>query len=448
MNQGICLATNYLTMTEASLRVWTDLDQHLASKGLRLVLLSSTQPATPASFPLIPIPFLLRDYASAFPRAALIDLPPGREDARVIEADCVRSGGMYGPAEASVGLQACRGFLHTVLDALKPSQVLTWDATSPLAEVLKAMCHAESIPVHGVERGFLPETWMIDSRGLQGWSDIRTHWLADTLRHAPANPKAFEKIRTYYTAGRPEKYEQVAPMGAAGLRAKLGLSQRKVVVYVGNYDPCGLAPKHSSARRYNSPVFASTNEALLAVWSAVERSPDTALIFKPHPIDRDPYAVAKVEGVVVVRDANPRDLFELADVVAAQFTTLQYEAVFHDKPILSLANAAWSGWDATYEVTRRSELPQVLAAALSRERWEPKRNNARKFLTLLMEHYLVGCNSAAPARRRLADLASFLARTALDQDHLPPMEVRMDALYSAVEQLTSKAAPELLPVSP
>lgn len=457
MNQGICLATNYLTMTEPSRRMWTDFDRHLETHGLRLVLLTSALPEEPPPFPIIPIPFLLRDYPQAFP-GALAAMPEASgwpTDSTLLEADCIRGCGMHSPADAAAGLRACRGLINTVLRTLQPNFALTWDPTSPLAQVLQAACRADGRPVLGMERGLLPDTLMVDSHGIQGRSDVRTHWLAEEMRHAKANEAAYETIRSYYRKFRPQKYAQPDAVGGSALRAKLGLQGKKIVVFLGHYDACGLAPKGSNEQRYNSPAFASTNEALLAVWAAVEKTPGAALVFKPHPIDRDPYAVARVEGVHLLRDAHVQDLIEMADVVAAQFTTLQYEAALHDKPVLLLARSAWSGWDATYEVLRRTDVPSQLQAALAGTGWAARRANARRFLTQIMERYLVGCTPEVPTRRRLPELASFIARTALDDAHQPPREDRFAQLLQALETLqpapsappSTSPAPELLPVS-
>ena len=62
-------------------------------------------------------------------------------------------------------------------------------------------------------------------------------------------------------------------------------------------------------------------------------------------------------------------LIDLADVVAAQFTTLQFEAGLYDKPVLLLGRSAWWGRNATYQVAARQDLPGALSAALCREDW-------------------------------------------------------------------------------
>jgi hypothetical protein len=434
---NLCLATNYLVFSESTRQMWFDLDRHLEEFGTRLVLLNTVLPDPPLSFPVIPISFLLRDYARNYPGAWAEGGAVSSQDFELLENDCARGEGRYSTAEAAPGLIACRNFAATLLKTLRPGCVLAWDSTSPLAAILRALSHERGLPFQTLERGLLPETLAVESRGIFGYSDLRTHWLAQNL--PTANEAAYERIRSYYLAKKPQKYEQPAfGGGGAELRERLGLRSKNIIIFLGHYDACGLEPQASNQRRYHSPEFPSTKDALMAVWAHVEKDPDLALIFKPHPIDKDPYAIAKVEGVQVVRDVNPHALIDLADVVVAQFTTLQFEAALYDKPVVLLGHSAWWGRNAAYEVDRREQLPAVLRAALRRDGWKEKQANARAFLTWIMDHFLIGCTPDVPARRNLRDLAQFIARIASEDRHLPPVPDRLTAAEAALNELRAR----------
>jgi hypothetical protein len=436
MSENICLATNYLLMTEPARQTWTELDQHLEEFGSRLVLLTSATAEPPLPFPTISIPFLLRDYARLFSGAWAQGGKLSRREAELLCADSSRAHGAYGPEQALPGLLTCRRVMEALLETLQPGYVLTWDSTSPQAVILRALCAETSIPVQSLERGLLPETLMVESRGIQGHSDLRTHWLAQEMSASAFDPAAYERIRSYYVQNRPQKYQQPAfGSGAEDLRQTLGLGRKKIVVFFGNYDPCGLTPADSIERRYHSPAFASTNELLMDLWSFLQKKPDVELIFKPHPIDGDPYAVARIEGVRIVKDVNVHALIELADVVVAQFTTLQFEAALYDKPVVLAGRSAWWGRNAAYEVQERAELKTVVESALARSGWAERARNARAFLTWSMEQFLIGCSPAVPARRNLRDLARFIARTSLAEPGLPPKEERWDQAQAALERL-------------
>jgi hypothetical protein len=305
--------------------------------------------------------------------------------------------------------------------------VLTWDSTSPLAMIIQSLCLEAGVPVQSLERGLLPETLMIESRGIQGHSDLRTHWLAQEM--PAADEAAYERVRTFYLNRKPQKYQQPDfNGGGAALREELKLGDRRAVVFFGHYDPCGMIPADSAQRRYHSPAFASTEDLLMSLGALLKNSTENALIFKPHPLDKNPYTAAKALGVRIVNDVNVHALIDLASVVVAQFTTLQFEAALYDKPVLLAGRSAWWGRGATYEVARREDLGPELLAALRGEDWAVRSANARAFLTWIMEHWLIGYSSGVPARRNLSELAKFLAAGALDADSPLTWEARVKAV--------------------
>jgi hypothetical protein len=440
---NLCLATNYLLMTESTRRMWIDLGRHLEEFGSRLVLVSTTVPETPFPFPVIPIPFLLRDYAEMFPRAGGPGGNVSAGDMEFLRTDSIRSNHAYQSGEALQGMFACRELLTTLLDTLQPGYVLTFDPTLPSAQMLQSLARASGLPVQGIDRGLLPETLMIESRNLQGHSDLRTHWLAQEMPSSAFDPVAYERIRSYYVSRKPQKYEQ-PEFGGGGkiLRQSLGLEGKRVVVFLGHYDACGLAPKNSNQRRYNSPFFDSTADALTAVADILPRNRGVAVVFKPHPLDADSYAVANVQGVHIVRDVNVHALIELADVVATQFTTLQFEAALYEKPVVLLGHSAWWGRNATYELDALTDVSAALDAALNRQDWNIRQANAHAFVTWMMDQFLIGCSENVPARRNLRDFAGFIARTSLDSRHLATTEERWQRTQDALEQLRpAKTAP-------
>ncbi len=435
MNNNLCLATNYLLMTEFNRQMWVDLDRHLDEFGSRLVLMSTTMPQESLPFPVIPIPYLIRDYASVFPSAVESGCISA-EDFVLLETDSIRANRGYPPGEALAGLFACRKFLRTVLETLQPGYVLAFDTTLPMTQLLQELARKQGLPVQGIERGLLPETLMVESRNLQGYSDLRTHWLAQEMPEGAFDAAAYERIRSYYLAHKPQKYDQPGFGGGGGaLRQSLGLEGKKVVVFLGHFDACGLAPRDGNQRRYNSPVFECTEAALTAVGDILARDRGVAVVFKPHPLDAASYAVAQVQGVRIVRDVNVHALIDLADVVATQFTTLQYETVFYEKPIVLLGHSAWWGRQAAYEVDRREDVLPALEAALGRRDWNLHQARAHAFVTWLMDQFLIGCSEKVPARRRLRDFAAFIGRTSLDSRHLAAPEERWERAAEALEQL-------------
>ena len=421
----VCLATNYLLMTESTRRMWTDLGNHLAGKGCRLVLLSTILPETPFPFPVFQNPYAMRDFIPALPNTVPCDpLPASPREIELLKTDISRAFIGYSLPEALQGLASFRSYSRELFNALQPNFVLIADNTLCQTALMQRACWDNNIPVQIYERGLLPETLMLESRGIQAWSDLRTHWMARDM--GAGDEAAYERIRSYYMARKPKKYDQPDFNGGGSeFKRRLGIEGKKLVVFLGGgYEANGHAAKGSNYERQFFPAFPTTNGALLALRAITAKLPNTAFVFKPHPLDPDPYAVAKIQGTTIVKDVNVHALIDAADVVAAQYTTLQFEAALYNKPILLLARSAWWGRNATYEVTRDEDLPAMLQAALEKRDWQTRQKNAGGFVTWMADHFLVGNTPEVPTRSNLRDLAHFIASNALDGRHLSPAEER------------------------
>ncbi|HEX4266141.1 MAG TPA: hypothetical protein VH597_17525 [Verrucomicrobiae bacterium] len=447
MSNNICLATNYLQMTEVNRQMWIDFDRYLDEFGCRLVLFSTAVPDD-LPFAILPHPYLIPEYAQRYPNAVyekVTAVSPKELD--WLEADAARALRPYPISEGINGLNACRNVWSAILRTLQPGFVMVADNTLCQTSLVHEMCRESDIPSVIYERGLLPETLMVESRGILGQSDMRTHWLAHGFSESACDDAAFEQIRGYYLAHRPQKYAQPGfGSGGAELREKWGLGKKKVVVCFGHYDPVGCVPVNGKASHYNSPGFRSTPDLLMALQSCLGRDPNIEIVFKQHPIDPDPYTIAKLNGIRVVYDVNVHALIDLADVVVTQFTTLQFETVLYDKPVVLAGRSAWWGRNAAYEVKRPEDLHQSVYSALNRVDWPARRKNARAFITTIMERWLIGCNDRVPTRRNLRDFAKFVAETSLDANRLPAIENRWEQTEAVLESLRP-AAPAPLTMS-
>jgi chemotaxis methyl-accepting protein methylase len=430
----LCLATNYLLMTESTRQMWLDLGKQLEAEDCRLVLLSTTLPEAPLPFPVFQHPYLMRDFIAATPANGKCDpLPASPREMELLKEDISRVAIGYSLPEALQGLASFRSYSRELLRVLQPNFVMIADNMLCQTALLQRACWDADIPVQIYERGLLPETLMLESRGIQAWSDLRTHWLAQEI---PAcNEAAYEKIRAYYLSRKPQKYNQPDFNGGGSeIRSTLGVGGKKLIVFLGGgYEANGHAAKGGNYERQFFPAFPTTNDALLELNAVVQRLPNTTLVFKPHPLDPNPYAIARVQGLKIVKDVNVHALIDAADVVAAQYTTLQFEAALYEKPILLLARSAWWGRNATYEVDVREDLAPMVKAAMERRDWKVRQEHSHAFITWITQQFLIGHTAGVPARRNLHDLAHFIASTSSDARGLPSLEERCAAIQQALK---------------
>lgn len=87
-----------------------------------------------------------------------------------------------------------------------------------------------------------------------------------------------------------------------------------------------------------------------------------------------------------------RTLIESADVVIVMSTTIQYEVLFYDKPIVLLANSFLNGLNVGYEIKNSEEIGSAIHQALNKKDYADKQINAEKFITLISSQILVSLN--------------------------------------------------------
>lgn len=433
MSDTICLVTNHLSMTESVRQTWVDLHQQLEARASHLVLLSTVPPEGPLPFPVIQVPGRIRDFVQVGLSTGTEPVVIGPADYELLENDSSRAEDAYPAADAIPGLLACRRFVRTFLQNLQPDFVLAWDSTTPLAKILNSTCVEMGFPSQYLERGLLPETLMVESRGMMQSSDARTHWLAHRLPSSAYNLETFERIRAYYLARKPLEHDQPGyGGGGAELRRSLGLQNKRAVVFFGHHGPQNPPPAGNPQGAYRSAGFGSTDDFLIALSAEVGRHPQTTLLFNPHPLDTVSHAAVEKAGIRIVRNVNVHALIEASDIVAAEFATSQFEAALYDKPILLAACSPWWGRNATYEVSCKDDLGSALEAALRLEGWSARFTNARAFITWMMDSWLIGCTSGVPARNKLADFARFITSTSLRRANLPSSK---DRLKTALDQI-------------
>ncbi|HEY0967490.1 MAG TPA: hypothetical protein VGD88_08880 [Opitutaceae bacterium] len=440
----ICLVCCYLPFDGAMRESWLQLHHEMRSRGLALVMLARHS-APDLPFPVFEIPLSFKEYLDRFPVAAAIANRAGCQgDSELARIDFERWKGQHTFEATLAGVPVARAVFQVYLNHLKPACVLVWDDGPAVSSCLRQLCWEQGVPVQVLERGLLPGTLMIERHGMASYSDLRSAWLADEMELPAGADELYRAAQEFYLRSKPTKYAQPEfGHGAGEWREKIGGAGRRVVVFFGHVDAGTHGTSNSPLGRNGNPAFASTLDALRALAQVVAERNDAVLVFKPHPFDPTDYTKEDLKGGFLLRDANIHALIELADLVAAQFTTIQYEAVFYGKPVLALTRSPWWGRDATYEVNTAESLAETVDAALARRDWMRKESNARSFLTWMLHRFLIAWAPGVPARRGISDFAQYLQRWASDASQLATVGSRLMETITLLANLGYDYASEL-----
>ncbi len=343
---------------------------------------------------------------------AHLDLPPGlvRD---VIEADqAFHEGGSGSWEEHLRGVAAAHYFYKQMMGALKPGLVLVWGASLPHSPLLYWLAREQGAACLDLERGLFPETFMVRPFS---WPDCEGMFRAPWPPRTGDRPGTYEAIRKHYMETRPTKYPQGAFVTGDAFRRARGLAGRRIHLLLTHNDIyAGVSPRSRFLSRTVSPLSASVRETLAYCLEAIRQDPEAVLVFKPHPMDHNDYGDLACPQLIPAGDAHLHTLCDAADVILADSTTAQYEALFFEKPIVSLANSFLRGQGIAYERTEGMAGRDLFAAAFRRDGFASRLTLARGFVAGAFDTMLCVPDPSLPFGRGVEafarDLAGHLAR--------------------------------------
>ncbi len=380
------------------------INDFVESIGLKLLLLSNTiSPELKCAT--VKIPFSLKEFSSLkeeesnFPfnqNLISIDAEFNEDENPDIE--------LY-----NAGLKKCFSAAHKIALTVKPAMAFLWSGTVPQSIIFKNVFAEYFIPTYYIERGLLPETLIFDESGNGACSSIKKKI---DLGFVPQNfEHIYEAIKTYYFTHKIDKHEQPDYLSSSDFIDQQNLAGKKIITFLGQWD---VASGVNSAKDHqsflNSPHFTNTEEAFKSIVKFISDNENIALVFKPHPFDSKTYSKENNTRIIVDKKLNVRTLIESADVVIVMSTTIQYEVLFYDKPIVLLANSFLNGLNVGYEINNSEEIGSAIHQALNKKDFADKQINAEKFIALISSQILVSLNNKNPIKTSLASFFTHLSK--------------------------------------
>ncbi|PJA96328.1 MAG: hypothetical protein CO129_07120 [Ignavibacteriales bacterium CG_4_9_14_3_um_filter_34_10] len=432
--------TNFRTMVPETIETLNRINSVIESCGYKLLLLSSTVSPELKS-KVLKIPFSLKEYSklilkidsTQYYNNDLIDIDIEFNDDKNADREIYK-----------IGIQKCIAVAHKIAEIVKPAFAFLWSGTVPQSIIFKSVFSSYFIPTFFAERGLLPETLMFDLNGNGAFSSQKFEiGLANRSENLPDN---FETIKKYYFNNRIDKHEQKEYESSQDYISKNNLAGKKILFFAGQWD---VASGVNSANDYqsfcNSPYFKNTEEAFLHLSSIISQQTERVLIFKPHPFDKREYSENRDKGIIVERNANIHTLIESAEVVAAMSTTVQYEVLLYEKPLLLIGNSLLNGWNACYELRDVNHLQQLIEDAFNKEVFDKKTENAKRFINFISDNYLIKLNHNNPAGINIDEYFSYLLKSGTGNSFSAVTEENFSTLLDNVDKMfkTEKTQQEI-----
>ncbi len=269
------------------------------------------------------------------------------------------------------------------ISAFDPAVVLNWNGHHVVDVILDAACHKAGVPVLYVERAPMAQALFIDERGLSTDSAVVRHgsWTVDDDRWRSCAMAAIARI----AAGRHTWWEQPDSRDgdARALRHELGIPlDARVVLFASQID--------GDTQQYMfSPHFPANEAAFRWLLDRLRGHDDVFVLGKQHP--KCPRSAAFVRALADsgIRgqwrtDVSIDDALAVSDRVAAVNSTVLYEALARERPVLSMGGWLLAGRGASYEVTHPATGQAVVDAWLLAADNDARQHAWREALAFLL----------------------------------------------------------------
>jgi hypothetical protein len=403
----------------AEVSFWHRLRDALAGRDLQLVLASTSTPPSTLHVPHLPAIPTIDAYWPPRP------LQPGASLAAI---------GLTAPAllarEAAWGapslLPAIDSYRRRAMDAvtehwfqtmaaLEPAAVAIWNGQHTTEMILEAVCRACAVPTLYVERAPIPQALFADERGLSAASAVAAEasWPVAAVEW---EARADAVVR-WLKQDRRTWWDQPASRGAAPgeMRRQLDVPDAaRVILFAAQVD-------QDTQQFLFSPHFDRNLAAFAWLLDRLDGRDDVFVLGKHHPKSRTSPAVyeraladRRVRGAWCT-DLSVDDALAVADRVAAVNSTVLYEALAQEKPVLAMGQWLLGGRGAAWEIDDLSRGAEVVDAWLQAGDRAERQAAWRRSLASLLSRCLytyqpelegAGVPGAAALATRMATLAA------------------------------------------
>lgn len=271
-------------------------------------------------------------------------------------------------------------FFVELIKVQQPSLILIWNGNDPRQFILSHLCKIIKIKHLFLERGTLPSLLFYDVKGVLCHSTVASLKI-DSLTASTSNRERLKIYENWYYNTSETLWEQPAIVKEINFRSELGIKpDQKVILFVGQVD-------NDIQSKLFSPYFTSNIEAF-KWFLQFGKTTEYFILGKHHP--KSSYGLSYYQEVIGVNknviwtDKIPLDeCLKLADYVVAVNSSVIFDALMWNKPVLSLGTTILDGKNILYEYDPKN-IDYVLHGFYRKDELHQKIENFKKLLGFLL----------------------------------------------------------------
>ncbi|MGQ9644630.1 MAG: hypothetical protein ACUVT3_12300, partial [Ignavibacterium sp.] len=359
-----CIICTFLPLNEEYKNLWNRISDLLSQKNFEFVLVTSSENFEGLNFPVIQVPFSLKGFNEHFKLEIIPEQNLKEADFHLIERDIFWNNDSSADFEKYFyGFFSCKQFYKNLITEIKPSLVFVWGNLLPQSLIFKELLENFNIPSFFLERGYFPGTLMIEDVLNQELNSFSTQVYSSSEQ---SDFSDYLTLRNYYTENLQSKYPENHDFELEKFLHNKKENGFKVISFYGTHDTAYF-PSDQNYSKEVSLIFRYTTEAIHFLSQHISELPNTILIFKPHPNDKNDYSSFDSDNIIVTKNFFNKKLFELSDVIIVGNSTIQYEALLFEKPIVLIAKSSVYNFDATYNPNSKETLIDSISLAIKKE---------------------------------------------------------------------------------
>lgn len=410
VNKHTCIICTFLPLNDEYKNLWNRISDLLSQKNFELVLLTSSENFEGLNFPVIYVPFSLKGFYERFGLTEINNHNLTENDFHLIERDIFWNKDSSATFEKYFyGFLSCKQFYTNLIKELKPEIVFVWGNLLPQSLIFKELLENYNIPSFYLERGYFPGTLMIEDTLNKEMNLFATQFDTQSDKQ---NPDDYFRLKRFYDVNFQSKYPENHDFELEKIILDKKENGFNVVSFYGTHDTAYF-PSEQSYSKEVSLIFKYTTEAVSYLSQNINQLSKTILIFKPHPKDENDYSNLESENFIITKNFFNRRLFELTDAIIVGNSTIQYEALLSEKPVILIGKSAVYNFNATYNPKSKENLLEIISSAVQKVDFDEKLINSKLFFNYLIKSHLY-FYSVDSVGKNLNDFADFTVKKSIN----------------------------------
>jgi hypothetical protein len=280
----------------------------------------------------------------------------------------------------------------SLIEHVNPQIFVLWNGLTLPTRAYAEVAKSYGVRVFFSERGYFPNTVIVDPQGVNYGSWFAKQCSAD----AQVQPLSTgEKMKlAKFMAQYHGKGTTVVP--GESMLSREEVHERSKVPYVRTLILYVAQIDSDTNIIYYSPFYRKNVSVLNELADIVSRVDNCHLMVKLHPEDEDNSelfkSVLKDRGTVV-KGINIHSLLAISDIVVVRNSTIGLEALTYNKPLITLGNSIYSHQGMTFDVTNKDELKECITKlCVAHTESSEKTKRIHRYLYTLLNEYLYFLN--------------------------------------------------------